>query len=215
MEAIRADVEEVVDQPRHLRDLAVDHLERPLSLRNVRCSSVQDLGGAPDRRERVTKLVGERREELVLRPIRVLEDVLDLLAVADVDEHVDRPEQSTPAVPDGIGVGERRQPLPVGPLDDDLVAVVLAVRRERLRHPALVVSDRLAVGREQLEGAAEAVDRVVQLRASPPELRRVLVEVGDEPVGVARVGARGQFFEQLPELGLSLDESEPGPGFRS
>jgi hypothetical protein len=62
------------------------------------------------------------------------------------------------------------------------------------------VGNRCAVGGEELERATEAVDRVVQLRRASPKTFRVLVEVGDEPVGIAGISTRGQLLEKTAEF---------------
>ena len=58
-------VQQVVDEPHELRDLAVDHLTSPCRRRR-RAVNLQGLQREPYRRERVPELVRQRREEFVL-----------------------------------------------------------------------------------------------------------------------------------------------------
>ncbi len=63
------EVEKLVDQAHHVRDLPLDHAQRPFAPRPFLARvarSRQDLGRARERRERVAELVCQRREELVL-----------------------------------------------------------------------------------------------------------------------------------------------------
>jgi hypothetical protein len=76
------DVEQVVDQARHLRDLALDHFDRFLDFRIRQALQVE--GGVAHRRERVAKLVREDRDELVLAAAGFLALQLGTFAVRDV-----------------------------------------------------------------------------------------------------------------------------------
>ena len=66
---MRADVEQVVDQPHHVRDLALQRLRRLAHRRGVTADEAQDLDDVRDRRQRVAQLVGQDGEELVLAPV--------------------------------------------------------------------------------------------------------------------------------------------------
>ena len=83
------DVEQVVDQARHLVDLAVDDLAAPLQLGFRRSLPLEDRHRVADRRERVAQLVGERGQELVLAPVGVAQRLLHLLALVDVEGDAD------------------------------------------------------------------------------------------------------------------------------
>jgi hypothetical protein len=85
---------------------------------------------------------------------------------------------------------QARDPPPVRPLDDDLVTVefLARLRASAIQHLSWVIES--PVGREELERAAEAVCRVVQLRRPSPDLNRGLVVVRDQPFRVADIGRR-------------------------
>jgi hypothetical protein len=125
--------------------------------------------------------------------------LLGPLALGYVHKYVHRPEKFTRLIVDWVGVGKRGEALAVRALDNDLVAVVFVVHLERQCHPTLVVGDRRSVRPKKLEGAAEAVHGVVQLRCTPPKLHRMLVKVGDQPFRVAGVRSRGQLLQKAME----------------
>jgi hypothetical protein len=60
------DVEQVVEQVRHLRHLPIDDVAAPDHLRVALGGAAQHLDRIADRRERVAQLVRERRDEVVL-----------------------------------------------------------------------------------------------------------------------------------------------------
>jgi hypothetical protein len=66
-------VEQVVDEARELRDLAVDDLARHAQRRVAVVRAAEDLARVADRRERVAQLVRQHREEHVLAPVRLLQ----------------------------------------------------------------------------------------------------------------------------------------------
>ena len=64
------DVEQVVEQPRHVIDLAVDHVAAPTSTApRSRAAVLLIVRRVADRRERIAQLVRQRRQELVLAAI--------------------------------------------------------------------------------------------------------------------------------------------------
>ena len=63
-------VEQVVDEPRQLVDLALGDVHGPGQLGLVRRDLADHLDRVADRRQRVAQLVREHREELVLAPVR-------------------------------------------------------------------------------------------------------------------------------------------------
>src|SRR4029453_993391 len=93
-----------------------------------------------------------------------------------------------------------------GSLDDDLAPVVFAAGLESQRHPALVVRNLRSIRSEEPPGAAKSVDGVVQLRSASPCIDGVLVEVCDQPFGVAGVCSGGQDIQQITEFCLALHE---------
>ena len=66
------DVQQVVDEPRHVIGLPADHIAGPVhrGLRDV--VALHDVHGVADRRQRVAQLVGQHRQELVLAPVGLL-----------------------------------------------------------------------------------------------------------------------------------------------
>jgi hypothetical protein len=69
-------VEEVVEQVRHVPDLAADHGTGSRGRFRASVVPLEDLERVHDGRERAAELVGQRREELVLAAVRVAERVL-------------------------------------------------------------------------------------------------------------------------------------------
>ena len=59
-------VEQVVEQPRHVRDLTLDHLRDRRRHRCLGCESGEQRGRVADRRERVAQLVREHRQKFLL-----------------------------------------------------------------------------------------------------------------------------------------------------
>ena len=77
-------LEEVVDEPHHVVDLALHELAHPLRVRMVACCEPQDVQRIADRSERIAQLVREDRQELVLAAVGLLERLLGALAIGDV-----------------------------------------------------------------------------------------------------------------------------------
>ena len=95
------DVQEILDQPRHLRHLPVHGLEQGLGALRLDRVDAQHMKCGAHRRERIAQFVGERGEELVLPPV----GVLDLL----VEEAVVERRRGAPCEAVGerqIGTGE-------------------------------------------------------------------------------------------------------------
>ena len=67
------DVQQVVDQPGQVLDLPLDHVAAPAELRLVRPLEAQHLHGVADRGQRVPQFVGQRRQELVLAAVGLLQ----------------------------------------------------------------------------------------------------------------------------------------------
>src|SRR5690348_1784487 len=64
------DVEQIVDEPGKMPHLTLDHVVRPGQFL-TRLQSIEELRRAVNRGKRVSKLVSEHREKLVLPPIRL------------------------------------------------------------------------------------------------------------------------------------------------
>ena len=76
------DVQQVVDQPREVLHLPLDHVARPGELRIGQRAPAHDLDRVADRRERIAQLVREHGEELVLVPVGFLQRRFDARALA-------------------------------------------------------------------------------------------------------------------------------------
>jgi hypothetical protein len=131
------DVEQVVDEARHVAYLAADDGAALAHPGFVQAADAQQVGGGADRRQRVAQLVRQHREEFVLAPVRGAQLVLGRLALGDVAE-----ERDEAAVRRRIGAH----------LAPDLGAVrhALAVLRgagHAVAHHAAVHAPRLAVDR--------------------------------------------------------------------
>ena len=66
-------VEQVVDEPHELLQLAGDQVARPHHLAGIVAADAHDVHGVADRRQRIAQLVREHREELVLPLVLVLD----------------------------------------------------------------------------------------------------------------------------------------------
>ena len=78
------DVEQVVEQPRHLPHLPLDDAADVAQRGVVGQRQAQRRHAAADRRQRVAQLVGEHGQELVLAAVAVAQRLLERLALADV-----------------------------------------------------------------------------------------------------------------------------------
>ena len=72
-------LEKVVNQPRHVLYLAVDHLAHLDQHRIVRSVALQNRDGGPDRRERVAELMRQDRQKIILPPVRIQQLAVRLL----------------------------------------------------------------------------------------------------------------------------------------
>ena len=79
-------VQQVVDEPHHVRKLAVHHIASVDGNGRV-LRHVEHMETAPERSERVPELVGEGGQELVLPPVGLLQGFLGPLPVGDVLGH--------------------------------------------------------------------------------------------------------------------------------
>src|SRR6202035_1564252 len=81
-------VHEIVDETRHLRDLAIDDVPGPMQLRRRRQSRPEYVDRIAYGRKRVTQLVSQSREKLVLAPIRFRKRTAHLLLLLDAAAQV-------------------------------------------------------------------------------------------------------------------------------
>src|SRR6187402_1833473 len=79
-------VQEVVDQARHVRDLAIEHRASGPQVVLAGIGTIEDLVGVANRTERVAELVAEHRQELVFLPVRFTKQSLRGLLVGYVRE---------------------------------------------------------------------------------------------------------------------------------
>ena len=80
------DIQQIVEQQRHVLHLPLDHVVGPALLRVGGVFVARDGGGLANRRQRIAQLVRERREELVLAAIGLEQLALLQLALRDVRE---------------------------------------------------------------------------------------------------------------------------------
>ena len=89
------DVEQVVDDAGHVLDLLGDDVDRPVEVGPARPFDAHDLNGVADRSQRVSQLVGEHGEEVILALVGVAERFLHSLAVVDVgDDRADAQDRA-------------------------------------------------------------------------------------------------------------------------
>src|SRR5204863_6168263 len=84
------DVEQILDQSRHMLRLAVDDVRRPCQLVGTRGARAQNFDRVTDWAEGIAQLVGEEREELVLLAVGVPELALHPLLLGDVTRDLRR-----------------------------------------------------------------------------------------------------------------------------
>ena len=84
------DVEQVVEQPRHVVGLARDDRARLAAGVVGPLRVVEHAGGAEDRGQRIAQLVRQHRQELLAPPHAVLNLLLRLAPLGDVEERHDR-----------------------------------------------------------------------------------------------------------------------------
>ena len=72
------DIEQIVDQPFHQRRLLANDFERFVERCIARIEQLGQLAGVGDRRQRVSQLVPEHRQELVFSPLAVANGLKEL-----------------------------------------------------------------------------------------------------------------------------------------
>ena len=213
------DIEQVVDEPDDVTDLARDH--RALALERLGIAQLHQLEGGQDRGERVAELVAEHREELVLRAIGDLglgAGLLDPLACADLLAHVERERHHPVDHPAGIAeradrdveVARRRVPIVVPVVGDlPLAALQPLAGRHHLADQAGVVAVgidrrlRPAAQRAPAEGGLKRLvdDLEDQLGAAHQRDRdRRRLDELDQPVALGR-GVRVRARELAEQVG--------------
>ena len=133
----------------------------------------------------------------------VLEEVLELLpalaqlglhglALGDVLEAVDGPENAARFVQQRVDMDQDDTAAPVRTLDDDLQPVRRLSRAQHLRHRRLGVRERTAVQVVETMGAAIALVVLARTGAAAPQLCGSPIVAQDGPVGRADVHGHGQ-----------------------
>ncbi len=153
------DVQQVVDQPRHVPDLPLDHVAGELDQRRVVGRLPQDVDRVEHRGQGVAQLVGEHGEELILAAVGVgqllgltAELHLELLAIGGVADHLGEALELAPLVAQGGHDRTSPESRPVA-TDLPLLARHLAAGR---RLPDL----RLGRARLDVLGGREARERL-------------------------------------------------------
>ena len=181
------DVEQVVDQPRHVPDLAAQHRARARRYHRVVRPHLQELERGEHGRERVAQLVRQHGQELVLAPVRLLRL----------------------AVQAGVVEGEARAPAEV--LGDRQVGRAVAPRgrggheRDRPQRPA-ARDEGYAHG----EGGAQLVDQPGALRgwaeAAEQQVERLGAQARTGRLLRAGVGRHGR---RQPQLAQPVEQGQP------
>jgi hypothetical protein len=154
------DVQELLDEP-CLRDrVPLDRLDRAQRLLGVEPPAPEEARPGPDRGERRAELVREHGEEVVLRRVRPLRGVEELLALRlgvlperDVREHAERTDRPPLAVSHGARRGEDE----ISEVRSGGSGSRPAACRSTRRRAEVVLEDELvhAPTDELLDGAAE------------------------------------------------------------
>ena len=198
------DVEEIIDQPSHVRDLAIDDVPRPIEPRLRLPEPPEDLHGAADRGQRIAELVGEDGDELVLAAIGLPQRLLRLALRGDVGVRAE-PADDAPRIIAERESAREEPPIPAS----------MAAQREGVL-PGLAARDVPA----ELLGDARDVLGVVELLPAPTLhlLERRPGEFEPAPVvpeDVARlVGHPGELRDVVgegPEQHLALAQRRLGP----
>ena len=176
------DVEQVVEQPRHLLGLPADDAVAPGDLGIARLEMAQHVDGVADRRQRIAQLVRQGGDEVVLLLVGDAQDLLGLLALADVHDDAEGPHRPALLVVFGLAAVADPDVAAVGAADPELVEEGLALGDR------LGASAREAVPIVGMEQVDDALARRHELGAVDAEQ---LVGLGRPPQRVrARCRAR-------------------------
>ena len=201
------DVEQVVDQPRQVAHLAVDHLERVRAGPVERAGHAEDLRRVANRPERVAQLVAEHREEGVLVEQLALARGRGRVVHAVQVDAADRPVRHA-----ARAVAQREAPAEVG-----AIATVVPPQPDALDLERPVAG---APGQPRGQGALDVlamddaldlgtIESAVQLTAE--ELHAAGVRVLDETLRVDQDHSDGQPVDERVEAPV---ERLPGSALR-
>jgi hypothetical protein len=154
-EADATHIEQVVDEAHEMRELTIHHVDRAMQRRVGFRRQARDLQAVADRRERIAQLVGQRREELVFAPIRVVELALHRLAVADVDQARRHADGVASEVADRTAGQQDRQLVPV-------LVTTHGFQSDDLAREQSTSGVALAIVEHDFDDAEALVDRVDQ-----------------------------------------------------
>ena len=118
-----------------------------------------------------------------------------MLAIGEVDQHVDRAGQIAVGIEQRSGKGEKRNARPVRTFGDGFHASYGALFPESHRHRAFVVRQRLSIRPVEFPRPAEFA--LAQFGSNAPEVDGGLVVKGDATVGVGCIDSFGQSFENV------------------
>jgi hypothetical protein len=131
-----------------------------------------------------------------------------LLALADVDKHVDGADDLAARIAQRSRIGNERNASAVGTLGDRFSVADRAPLLQRHGHRALVVAHRRSVGPIELPGHAPLV--AADRGRAAGELHRRFIVVGDLPLRVGRVDRGGNGCEQVLQLPLAVAQLRLG-----
>ena len=188
-------VEQVVDQARHVADAALDRVACLDASRLLAANRVEDLDPVGERRQRIAQLVGEGRQKLILPPVGRRELGHHPLPVGDVAVDFQDPEHV--AI---LGAMHH-----VSAFDQDAHAVAAGVRHLAL--PAvLAAQQRVDIGAASRRGLQQRVRDLAECFGLGPAVHvlRAVVPGGDDTVAVAGDDGVGRQVDQrslLPQPG--------------
>ena len=108
-------VQQVVQQQRHALYLARDHIPAPLQLPFIGRRRLQQLGRIANRRQRIAQLVRQRRQELILAPVRLAQRIFGMFQAADIQVDAGPASDLAVVVANRHALGQYRVILAVGP----------------------------------------------------------------------------------------------------
>jgi hypothetical protein len=175
------DLHQVVDEPDHVTELPFHHVVQPARGAGVRRLRAEDADRVADRREGVSELVREHREEFVLPPVRIAQRRLG-----------GEPRELGAITIDGER-GRRREDLDRAALVLGRLTPLAEIRAERAEHAAVVRLDRHAPRRHE----SEAERQMLELRPA-----RIGGEVprDDDPAGRGRGGTGAHLRVRLQPI---------------
>src|SRR5690349_5560951 len=96
-----ADVEQIVEEPRHLVNLALEHRVQRFVRGVASCSASQHLGDVANRRQRIAQFVTEHCEKLILAAIGSAQKLLDAYPIRYIACRLGNADHTSLPIEDG------------------------------------------------------------------------------------------------------------------